>query len=235
MTQNDPCCSAVTTQRGLHRLCISIVPIFNHLDHEDMEKIAKVTAPTTLKKGEHLFRAGDSSHSLYIIHLGKIKVYRLAENGKEQVIRILTPGDFTGELSLFTDLVHDTYAVATEATDICRIQRTQVQDMLVAYPAIALKVLQEFSTRLDQSEMQTTQLGTESIETRLGFYLAQQMEENHSSVIQLPMARKDLASFLGTTPETLSRKLAVFESNGWIAQEGQRRIAILNMDALLLV
>ncbi|MBO1913974.1 winged helix-turn-helix domain-containing protein [Microvirga sp. 3-52] len=53
--------------------------------------------------------------------------------------------------------------------------------------------------------------------------------------VTLPMSRKDLASHLGTTPETVSRKLADFEDSGWIIQLSNRDIEIVDLDALLLV
>lgn len=228
-------CQHTEEKKGAHHLCVSIVPIFNHLQDEEMEEVAKTTRSISLKKGELLHSAGDDSDSLYIIHRGKVKIYRLSENGKEQLIRILQPGDFTGELALFKESIHDDYAEAMEKTDICSIQRADLQEFLQRYPNISLKILSEFSIRLGQAESQMTSFATEDVETRIALYLAQHAEENKSEVCRLPMSRKDLASFLGTTPETISRKLAKFEDEGWIQQEDQRRIRILDLDALLLV
>ena len=85
------------------KLCISMVPIFNHLQSEEMLEIAKTSRSLTFKKGETVFEAGESSDYLYIVHKGQVKIYRLSESGKEQLIRIMGQGDFMGELSLFTD------------------------------------------------------------------------------------------------------------------------------------
>lgn len=224
-----------TSSGGSHQLCVSIVPIFNHLQEEEMAEVAKTVRPIHLKKGQLLHRAGDDSDSLYILHTGKVKVYRLSESGKEQLIRILKPGDFTGELALFKESIHGDYAEAVEKTEICSIQRRDLQELLQRYPNISLKILSEFSNRLGHAESQMTSFATEDVETRIALYLAQQVEENKSAVYRLPMSKKDLASFLGTTPETISRKLAKFEDEGWIRQEDQRRIHVVDLDALLLV
>ena len=87
----------------MQKSCISIVPIFNHLERAEMAEIVKTTQSVTFKRGETLYNAGDQSSSLYIIHKGRVKIFRLSESGKEQILRILEPGDFTGELALFTD------------------------------------------------------------------------------------------------------------------------------------
>lgn len=235
MKCHGACRHAEGGSQGAKHLCVSIVPIFNHLQQEEMEEVVKTTRPLFLKKSELLYSAGEASDSLYIVHAGKVKVYRLTENGKEQVIRILNPGDFTGELALFKESIHGVFAEAMESTEICSFQRADVQGFLQKYPNIALKILSEFANRLDQAESQMTSFATADVETRIALYLAQQVEENDSLAYRLPMSRKDLASFLGTTPETVSRKLAKFEDEGWIEQEDQRGIHILNLEALLLI
>ncbi|WP_255313367.1 helix-turn-helix domain-containing protein [Oligella ureolytica] len=70
---------------------------------------------------------------------------------------------------------------------------------------------------------------------RLADYLVEQAELMNSDTYELPMSRRDLASYLGTTPETVSRRLGEFEEAAWIVQTGQRQIKILDLDVLLLV
>ncbi|MEK5036772.1 Crp/Fnr family transcriptional regulator [Sporosarcina sp. FSL K6-3457] len=221
-------------QHESQKLCISIVPIFNHLDPPEMQEVVKESHSISRDKGHTIYQAGDKSDGLYIVHKGRVKIYRLSDNGKEQLVRILEPGDFTGELSLFNASVHDAYAEALEPVELCVMGRDNFQQFLLKYPAIALKVLTEFSTRLAKTEKQAASIAMESTETRVAIYLADLVEEQKRSDVILPMSRKDLASHLGTTPETVSRKLTDFENAGWIKQNGQREIAILDLDALLL-
>ncbi|HHT62462.1 MAG TPA: cyclic nucleotide-binding domain-containing protein, partial [Clostridia bacterium] len=81
---------------GSHKSCITRVPIFNHLEKDQMDEIMKAIRTVSYKKGEIIYSAGDRSDSLYIVNTGKIRIYRLSDSGKEQIVRILTPGDFTG-------------------------------------------------------------------------------------------------------------------------------------------
>lgn len=218
-----------------HKMCISIVPIFNHLEPNEMAEIVKTTKSLTFKRGETLYNAGDQSNALYIIHRGKVKIYRLSESGKEQMLRILEPGDFTGELALFSESIHDAYAEAMEKTEICMMERSTLQEFLLIYPQISLKILNEFSQRLDQTELQATSIATEDVDTRIAHYLVAQAKKGGAMDLTLPMTRKDLASYLGTTPETISRRLASFEDAGWIKQTGQRTLRILDIDALQFI
>jgi CRP/FNR family transcriptional regulator len=72
------------------------------------------------------------------------------------------------------------------------------------------------------------------VETRLALFIIDCLEGD-SMDIELPMSQKDLASYLGTTPETVSRKLADLENDGYIKIKAGKRIRILDMDGLLLV
>jgi CRP/FNR family transcriptional regulator len=151
-------------------------------------------------------------------------------------LRILNPGDFTGELALFRESIHEAYAEAMSDTDVCMISKNDLQEFLLKYPTISLKFLSEFSNRLETSEKQTTRFATEKVDSRIALFLAECLDGDEGSMeIELPMNRKDLASYLGTTPETISRKFADFEDEGYIKQKTSRKIEILDLDGLLLV
>lgn len=223
-------------QHHSHKSCVSLVPIFNHLEPEQMDEIMSAARSISINKGKLVYQAGEQSDSLYIVNNGKIKIYRLSESGKEQLLRILAPGEFTGEHALFNEGVHENFAEAMVDTQICYIKRSDLQTLLLKYPSISLKILSEFSKRLEQSEKQTVRFATEKVETRLALFLAECLDSGvQKTEITLPMSKKDLASYLGTTPETISRKLADLEMSGLIKQKSNKKIEILDLDELLLL
>src|SRR5699024_3993977 len=222
-----------------HRNCVSLVPIFNHLESSQMDDIMTVVQHRTFKKGEMLYHADEKADALYIVHQGLVKIYRLSESGKEQLVRILKSGDFTGELAIFQDDVQETFAEAIQDTNICVIYRDDLQRFLLKYPTVSLKLLQDFSHRLDTSEKQTMQFATEKVELRIAHFLVENLSEDNEDTncgeVELPMSKRDLASYLGTTPETLSRRLTDLEETGLSQQKGQRFNQVLDADALLLI
>lgn len=220
-----------------HAECIRIVPIFNHLEDHQMDMIAASAKKLDLKKGELLFRAGEEDNTLYIINSGKVRIYRLSESGKEQLVRILNPGDFTGELAIFQPgSIHENYAEALQNTSICLINKEDLQKYLLEYPQISLKILSEVTMRLKDSEKQTAQVAIENVESRIIAFLAECVDQGsgNSPTITLPMSKKDLASYLGTTPETISRRFTSLEQLGLIKQLPKRKIKIIDLDELLL-
>ena len=220
MSENqESCCNQPT------KACITRVPIFNHLDDDKLHEILSTIKSVHFEKGETIYQVGQHSDSLYIVRKGKIRIYRLSESGREQLLRILKPGDFTGELALFRHSVHESFAEAMEETDVCVITRNDLQRFLLKYPSIALQILTEFANRLDESERRTARVANERVENRIALYLAECVKNSKGSLeVTLPMSRKDLASYLGTTPETVSRKLTELEMQGYIKQISGRDI-----------
>src|SRR5699024_1553624 len=209
-----------------NRSCVSSVPIFNHLEVEQLQDVMQVVKSVTYKRGEILFHAGDESNSLYIVNQGHVKIYQQSDLGGEQLVGLLYPGHFTGELALFKATVLENFAEAVEDSQICVIKRDDLQQLLLKYPSISIKVLNEFANRLANSEKQSASFVSEKVETRIALFLQEQSKKQATTTMELPRSKKDLASYLGTTPETLSRRLSDFEASGAIVQNGQRKIII---------
>lgn len=226
----------MTHQCNHEHSCIHLVPIFNHLEDAQMSEIMNGVQSFSYQKDETIYMEGDTSKALFIVNSGKIRIYRLSESGKEQLIRILNPGDYTGELALFNETRHESYAQAMVDTDVCVISKELLESFLMKYPAISLRFLSEFSKRLETSEKQTARFTNERVETRLAMFLSECVNETQSPIeIKLPMSKKDLASYIGTTPETLSRKLGELEERGLIKQKPKKVIEILDIEKLLTV
>lgn len=92
-----------------------------------MLQINDMNTHTCFKKGEVIYREGDVLNYLYIIHTGSVKIYHLFDSGKEQLLHVLTAGEFMGELALFAMKQVDRNAVALEDSQICMIHRDDMQ------------------------------------------------------------------------------------------------------------
>ncbi|MGY3815124.1 Crp/Fnr family transcriptional regulator [Globicatella sulfidifaciens] len=212
------------------------VPIFNHLEADSLALIHQKIHAVEFKKGEYLFRAEEPTNTLYIIQSGAVRLFHLLESGKEQLIRILKPGDFIGEWSLFSqDRQYEDYAYALVDTKVCQLYADDFKEVLLSYPAVSLKILEEMSRRLQASEKMTSRVANESVGTRLVNYLLGQLpgQASDAHLINLELSRKELAAFLGTTPETISRKFKELETLNIIKSLSPRKIKIINFDGLL--
>src|SRR5699024_7666682 len=104
----------------------------------EMREILKQSQQMIFEKGEIIYHEGDPLEYLYIVHRGRVKIYKLFESGKEQLLRILEPGECLGELALFTEKVMDSYAEKIEKREICAIHRDHSQELMKTHITIAL-------------------------------------------------------------------------------------------------
>jgi len=215
----------------LHDGCIKLVPIFSNLTDEEMVEVAMISNHRKFKKGDMIYLQGDKSDSLYVVHKGQIKITRLAESGKEQVIRVLGPGEFMGELSLFSGQPMNDYAQSLGETNVCMVDGKALKQLMMKYPSIGFKVMEELSKRLEKVENIVEGINLHSVESRLAKALLELSDEFNE--ITLATTKGDMASQLGISQETLSRKLTMLQDDHIINQIGHRRIIILNRNALI--
>lgn len=210
--------------------CIENVPIFHGLNSEELSEIAKIITNRQFKKGEIIFLTGDEIENLYVIHKGRVKISRISDEGKEQIIRVLGAGDFIGELSLFTHSTSRNNAEVIEDASICMLEGKKIKDIIYKHPSISIKILEELSERMQNAENLIEHLGIHDVERRVADMILSMADEEGKVI--LTMSKKDLAAHIGTSQETLSRKLSHFQSKGWIKLIGQRRINILERSSL---
>lgn len=210
--------------------CIEIVPIFSNLTYEEMMEVARITNEKVFEKGEMIYMAGDKGDKLYVIHTGRVKITRFTDSGKEQVIRVLGQGEFMGELSLFSPMPLTDNGEALTKTIACMIDGEKLKELMKKYPTIAFKVMEELSKRLDTAENLIENISLHGVGKRLAEALVSM--SNEKGEISLNMSKRDLASYIGMSQETLSRKLTSFQDMGIIKLIGHRRIILLDRDAL---
>jgi len=198
-----------------------------------MMEIASITEPRTFKKGEVIYGEGDTGGKLYILHTGGVKISRLSADGKEQFIRAIGPGEFMGELSLFSSLPFTDDAAALENSTMCFIDGEKLKLLMSKYISIAFKVMDELSKRLERAENLIKEISLNSVEERLARVLLD-LSDGEKEIV-LTMTRGNLASQLGMSQETLSRKLSFFQEEGLISLKGHKRIRIENREGLLKI
>ena len=210
--------------------CLGHVPIFSGLTGGEAEEIARIASTRSFQKGESVYQVGDQGGTLFVLHIGRVKIYRLSANGKEQVLRVAGPGEFIGELSLFSSLPLTDHAQALENTTVCVLQGGRLKELMAKYPAIAFKVMDVMSRRLEKADQLIESINLSSVTQRLAQSLLEQA--NAKDVVVLQMAKGDYASQLGMSQETLSRKLAEMQEVGLIELSGHRKIIIKDKAAL---
>jgi CRP-like cAMP-binding protein len=214
--------------------CLLSVPVFNGMPETDLHILQNVTRSRHFQKGAFIFREGDCSETLFVVHEGIIKLTKMSAEGKEQIVRLLFPGDFFGLFSLIKDEKHYVNAEAIGGTVICSIDKRDFLKTMEANSGLSFRFLVAISDRLYEADESVGILSLLEVEQRLARALILFLEKTNGldNTFTLPIAKKDLASFIGTTPESVSRKLLAFVSQNLIRIDGRRQIQILELDHL---
>lgn len=210
--------------------CLFKVPIFSHLTEEEQAGIVQLVRVKKLKKGDTLYNAGDEGSFLYVVHEGKVKISRYTEEGNEQVLRVLSTGDFAGDRALFTNNVADDFAITLEDSMVCVLDGSEFKKHMIEKPEISVRIISELSKRLSDYETKLESYNLDSVGKRVAQSIIIYSEGN--DIFELPISKQDWASILGMSSETLSRKLSQFKKDGLIDLNGQRGIIIRDKDKL---
>lgn len=216
-------------------LCVARVPLFQGLTFEQQVEVAGFARTLRLKTLEQVYAAGSDMSQLMIVHTGQVKISRTSEAGHEQLIRVLGPGDFIGESAFITGARPDHAAEALTGTKLCVFRHADLGRLVEKHPSIGLRMLQAVSRRLDDTEARLTSVISGDVGSRLADYLLSLPAKPgpHGAIeVTLPLAKKDIASLISTTPESLSRQLRKLTLAGVISQQDQGRITITDVAAL---
>lgn len=165
-----------------------------------------------------------------MVFQGRMRVYKLSTSGREQTLITPGPGTSMAEAALFADGKYPAYSMAREDSELIRIDRSRFLKLIETRPQIALNMIALLSERLRNFARKIEQLSLMGVVPRLAEYIAR--ESRGEVEFSLDISRADLASILGTVPETLSRAFAKLKSGGYISEIGNP-IEINNYDGLL--
>jgi len=196
--------------------------LFSGLTEKDLTVIRNAGRQRSLEAETFLFMEGDRADQFFVGMTGKVKIFKTAADGKEQILLLAGPGESIGEAALFAERRFPASAQAVVETDVLSFSRDDFLELIRKHPILALNMIAGLSVRLHHLTRLVQQLSLEDVSTRLAGYLLDQLSaaDPVTQAVHLPEKKMTLASLLGTIPETLSRAFARLTRLGIIAVEG---------------
>ncbi len=214
------------------REIISDTVLFSGLPPEQLDAIAGIARKRRFQRGELIFSEGDDGNGFYVIADGRVKIFKVSPEGKEQILHIFGDGEPFGEAPVFTGRSFPATAEAITASNLIFFPRTAFVDLISAMPSLSLNLLAVLSFRLHQFTDQIENLSLKEVPGRLAAYLIDLSDEHGGAdTVTLSVSKRQLASLLGTIPETLSRIFGKMSGRGIIHVNGAE-IRIADRDAL---
>lgn len=202
-------------------------------DLDLLDDIVKRGRP--LKKGDYLFRQGDSFSSVFAVRSGSLKTYSVSDCGEEQITGFHLPSEFVGLSGVDTEL-YPTSAIALETTSICEIPFERLDELSATLPQLRRQLMRIMSREIRDDQQMMMLLSKKTADERIATFLvnlsARFSARGFSATqFRLAMSRNEIGNYLGLAVETVSRVFTRFQQAGLIEAEG-KEIKITNNEEL---
>lgn len=191
---------------------------------------------TTYNKRETVFLEGDPCHGFYVVKSGRVKLVRTSRDGKEQIIKILQPGEILGMEVFYDGKRYANTSVAMEDSELCFIEKGAFYRILGEYPIISRKIIVALSKELSEAYEKIGHMGLKTAREKMA-YLLYTLAKDYGVMtdgkirLTLNLSRLEIAEILGITQETSIRLLKAFKEEG-ILDIKRKEIIIKSMERL---
>jgi CRP/FNR family transcriptional regulator, cyclic AMP receptor protein len=206
------------------------VDLFSHLDPKQLAAVRAAAHVKRIPKDSILFCEGDKGDTLYLILEGRVKATLLAEDGREVILSTIGAGELVGEMAVFDlEETRSATVITVEDSELLTLSGQQFIKVMQENPTIALSVIRSLTRRLKDASSRIGNLVFLDTYARVGRYLVELGKSSGryladgSLLVQRP-THQEIANYIGTTRETVSRTLKELEHQGLIRMVGRNVI-----------
>lgn len=208
--------------------------IFQHLKHDEIERLNFEKDFRQYKRGEVLYTEGNRISGFFCIDSGIIKVFKTGSDGKEQIIRFAKPGEIIAYRSVLSNEVACTTAEVIEDCQVCFIPSEILISFVKANSTFAFELLKLACDELGEANSFITDIAQKTVRERLAEILLLLINEfglDEQRFLKISLTREELANIVGTATESVIRLLSEFKTDKLVELNG-RKIKILNIPGL---
>jgi len=197
------------------------VILFKGLSQEELRLVESVGKVRRYEKNEVIFNEGTQALYLYALMEGRVKIFKVSFDGKEQILHMVEAGEPFGEVPVFEGGVYPAYAMTTMPSIVFSMGRDDFMKLIRQYPEMSFHIIGFLCKRLRQFTKLVEDLSLKEVPGRLATYLINlYYNKNRSLRFELDINKNMLAAILGTVPETLSRAFFRLKALGVIDVDG---------------
>jgi CRP-like cAMP-binding protein len=210
--------------------------VFCALTDDQLVDLAVEKSCNLYKKGQLVFFEGNRPTGLFCVNKGKVKIYQIGIEGKEQIIRLAKDGDILGYRSLISGELYTASASVIEDANICFIPKKTFFELIQTNSELSTRMMKLLSNDLKTAEKRITGLAQKPVRERMAETILMIKEfygiDTDNKTITANLSREDIANIVGTATETAIRVLSEFRSEKIIELVG-KKIQIINNDNLI--
>lgn len=189
---------------------------------------------TQLPKKQFLYNEGKRPKYLYYIVSGKLKTYKMNEDGKEYITNLYNAGDYLGYISLLENRSYVDNAEVLEDAEVAMIPKDDFLHLVYNDLGIARGFIKLISQDVKEKEERLLNLAYDSLRRRVAKGLVAiytKFSQENKEAQLMDISREDIAQYVGTATESLIRTLSDFKSEK-LVEIKDGRIRILQLDKL---
>ncbi|OGO29897.1 MAG: hypothetical protein A2Z29_05710 [Chloroflexi bacterium RBG_16_56_11] len=205
------------------------IPYFAGLEPSVLESVRRRVFEKKADKGEILSFEGEKSDVLYFVVSGVVKVFKTSADGKEQIFRIIRPGESFNDVPVLSGGVNLVSAAAMVPVTLNAVKKQDLENILREHPGMALNIIQVLSRRVQELVSLVEDLSFRHVTSRVAKMLLEYTEAGAGGTPRL--TQQEMASMIGTAREMVGRSLKSLEEEGTIRME-RNRIVIADQKAL---
>jgi CRP-like cAMP-binding protein len=225
----------VKQEKKIIDLSTSLAEVWRVLTEEERDTLRCHSRIQNFKKNEMIYCEGDEAIDMMCVLKGKVKIYKDGVGGRSQIIRMIKPIQYFAYRAAFAQEPYRTNASAFEASVICIIPMTVVENLIYGNPNLAMFYIRQLSKDLGDADERTVTLTQKHIRGRLAeslLYLRDSYGlEEDGATISIYLSREELANLSNMTTSNAIRTLSIFVSERIIAVDG-RKIKIIDEERL---
>ena len=203
-------------ERDVLRTC----PLFHSLSEEATDAFVSFCRTKTVSAGIRIFGPTDRADRFFLILAGRIKVYELSPQGREQILHHYGPGRTFGEAAMWMGGQYPAFAESVTETRLLVIDRERALTAIRRDPELAAGIIAGLSRKLHEFERLIADLSLKDVVARLAGVLVEEADAAGADTFHLSQSKRQLAARIGTIAETLSRAFKKLEAVGCIAVRG---------------
>lgn len=195
------------------------------LSKDELVKIANCKTSYTIKKGESIFREGESVNGIFCIKEGVCKLSKLSPNGKDHIVKLVKPGDLLGQRSMISDEPTNLSATALEDMQVCFLPKQEVLYFFNQNNQFSMNVMRSICGDLKDADDHMVSMAQKTVRERLAetlLYLEETFGKDKDNSLRIQLSREELAGIIGTATESCIRLLSEFNKNDWISLTGKK-------------
>ena len=195
------------------------------LNKEQLIKMAECKTSFTIKKGSPIFEEGDITNGIYCIKEGICKLSKLSDNGKDQIVKLVKPGELLGQRSMISDEPANLSAVALEDMEVCFIPKSEIIYFFTENNQFSMNVMRAICDDLKDADDHMVNMAQKTVRQRLIetlLYLEDTFGKNEDGSLHIQLSREELAGIIGTATESCIRLLSELNKSGYILLTGKK-------------